>query len=71
MKNSAAWSWSLTGMPTVPMSVMVVWDITISSRCRSFLDYCCCWYMREPGVVSVCPVSSHVFRPDKIIGHPP
>jgi hypothetical protein len=32
--------------------------------------YCCGWYMSEPGVVSVCPVSSHVFRPDKIIGHP-
>src|SRR5271163_3836144 len=27
--------------------------------------------MREPGVVSVSPVSSHVFRPDRIIGHPP
>jgi hypothetical protein len=25
----------------------------------------------EPGVVSVCPVSTHVLRPDKIIGHPP
>jgi hypothetical protein len=24
-------SWSLTGIPTVPMSVMVVWDMTISS----------------------------------------
>src|SRR5260370_4638291 len=31
-KNSTAWSWSLTGIPTVPMSVMVVWDMTISSR---------------------------------------
>jgi hypothetical protein len=25
--------------------------------------------MSEPGVVRACPVSSHVFRPDKIIGH--
>ena len=32
VKNSTAWSWSLTGIPTVPMSVMVVWDMTISSR---------------------------------------
>jgi hypothetical protein len=31
-KNSTALSWSLTGIPTVPMSVMVVWDMTISSR---------------------------------------
>src|SRR5580700_6130421 len=30
-KNSTALSWSLTGIPTVPMSVMVVWDMTISS----------------------------------------
>src|SRR6185437_3888115 len=32
VKNSTALSWSLTGIPTVPMSVIVVWDITISSR---------------------------------------
>jgi hypothetical protein len=27
--------------------------------------------MREPGVVSSRPVSSQVFRPERIIGHPP
>src|SRR5690349_15007682 len=32
VKNSTALSWSLTGIPTVPMSVIVVWDMTISSR---------------------------------------
>jgi hypothetical protein len=31
-KNSTALSWSLTGIPTVPMSVMVLWDMVISSR---------------------------------------
>ena len=28
-------------------------------------------YINDPGVVSTSPVSSHVFRPDRIIGHPP
>ncbi len=28
-------------------------------------------YMSEPGVVSNSPVSSHVFRPERIIGQPP
>src|SRR5206468_10018012 len=28
-------------------------------------------YIRDPGVVSSSPVSSHVFRPERIIGHPP
>jgi len=28
-------------------------------------------YISEPGVVSVCPVSSSVFRPERIIGQPP
>ncbi|GGS51759.1 hypothetical protein GCM10010171_53520 [Actinokineospora fastidiosa] len=28
-------------------------------------------YINDPGVVSVSPVSSHVFNPDRIIGHPP
>src|SRR4051812_22028237 len=28
-------------------------------------------YINEPGVVNTSPVSSHVFSPDKIIGHPP
>src|SRR6266480_2901969 len=32
VKNSTALSWSRTGIPTVPMSVMVVWDMAISSR---------------------------------------
>ena len=27
--------------------------------------------LREPGVVSSSPVSSHVLRPDRIIGQPP
>src|SRR4029077_9741892 len=31
VKNSTALSWSLTGIPTTPMSVMVVWDMMISS----------------------------------------
>ena len=28
-------------------------------------------YISEPGVVSSCPVSSHVFSPDRIMGQPP
>ncbi len=28
-------------------------------------------YMSEPGVVSSSPVSSQVFRPERIIGQPP
>jgi|BarGraNGADG00212_2_1021979.scaffolds.fasta_scaffold10278_4 hypothetical protein len=28
-------------------------------------------YISEPGVVSSSPVSSHVFRPERIIGQPP
>ena len=28
-------------------------------------------YMSEPGVVSLSPVSSSVFRPERIIGQPP
>ena len=28
-------------------------------------------YMSDPGVVSVSPVSSGVFRPDRTIGQPP
>jgi hypothetical protein len=28
-------------------------------------------YIKEPGVVSCSPVSSHVLRPDRIIGQPP
>jgi hypothetical protein len=28
-------------------------------------------YISEPGVVSVSPVSSSVFRPERIIGQPP
>lgn len=28
-------------------------------------------YMSDPGVVSSSPVSSHVFRPERIIGQPP
>mgnify|MGYP003287303310 CR=1 FL=1 len=30
-----------------------------------------CEYISEPGVVSDSPVSSSVFRPERIIGHPP
>jgi hypothetical protein len=30
VKNSSALSWSVTGMPTVPMWVMVVADMMIS-----------------------------------------
>lgn len=28
-------------------------------------------YISDPGVVSTSPVSSHVLRPERIIGHPP
>ncbi len=28
-------------------------------------------YMSDPGVVSTWPVSSHVLRPERIIGQPP
>ncbi len=28
-------------------------------------------YINEPGVVSTSPVSSQVFSPERIIGHPP
>jgi hypothetical protein len=70
-KNSTALSWSLTGIPTAPISVMVVWDMTISSRLDEREPGYRCWYMSDPGVVSVSPVSSQVFRPERIIGHPP
>src|SRR5829696_4015986 len=48
-------------LPKAPCVVMTI----------SFLLHQGYPYIREPGVVRVCPVSSQVFRPDKIIGQPP